>query len=126
MNLDHCGLFNRSAEEAERFYTGLLGLTKEKDSVLPRELASRFFSLDSEVRMLVFSGGTVKIEVFVYAECAHPNPSFTHIGIDIDDIDALLKTAAEHDVTHLSAQTGEKTIHFLTDFSGNLIEIRQA
>jgi predicted enzyme related to lactoylglutathione lyase len=126
MRLSHCGIFNRSSEEAERFYSAFLGISKEKEFTLSPELARSFFSVETEVPVLVFSGRGIKIEVFICPECRLPEPSFSHIGIDVDDLDAILAKAAAEGVQHIAARKGEKTIHFLKDFSGNLIEIRQS
>jgi catechol 2,3-dioxygenase-like lactoylglutathione lyase family enzyme len=125
MLLNHIGIISHSAELADRFYIDFLGLHKAKESVLPLELSEQIFSVSKEIEMIVYERNRIKIEVFVCPECTRPSPDFSHIGLYVDDLKAVIDKAKEFDVKHIAGQKDNKTVHFLKDFSGNLIEVKQ-
>ncbi len=126
MDLNHVGIVNLNDEHAELFYGGVLGLRKTRDFHLPIELSEQLFDQSREIKILVFEHEGIKLEVFICPECKQrPQPDFTHVGLYIDNLDDLLKKAAHAGVEHITGRTTGKTVHFLKDFSGNLIEIKQ-
>ena len=49
MIFDHVGIMNEDEEGAVRFYRGVLGLEKIRESLVSHELARQLFSLDREI-----------------------------------------------------------------------------
>lgn len=125
MILNHVGIVNESAEMAERFYKGFLKFEKTREVVLSPELSGQLFDLPREIIVLVFERDGVKLEVFICPECKLPYPDLSHIGLYLDDLSATVEEAQKAGVQHIIGKTGEKTVHFIRDFHGNLIEIKQ-
>ena len=125
MELNHVGIFNTSAEHAERFYGGFLGLEKIKEGLLPADLAAQLFNINHDVEMMVYGRDGLNVEIFICPECSHQSPDISHIGLYLDNLNAVIEDAGKNNVEHLIGQTKDKTVHFLKDFSGNLIEIKQ-
>ncbi|MDR4504603.1 MAG: VOC family protein [Candidatus Scalindua sp.] len=125
MQLNHIGIINRSEEEALRFYQDFLGLEKIKETLLSPELSEQLFSLYQEIKVLVFEKSGMKIEVFI-ADFQLGHPNFTHFGIMVEDLPVITEKAKRSDVDVIIGKQKEKTVYFLKDFSGNLIEIKQS
>ena len=125
MHIDHVGVINKSEEEAIRFYEDLLGFSKTKESLLPPVLCEQLFAVPSEIKLLVFEGNGIKFEVFICPDCEQPFPEFRHIGFLLENLPEFIKKAEQAGVKHISAQKDDKTVDFIKDFSGNLIEIKQ-
>jgi catechol 2,3-dioxygenase-like lactoylglutathione lyase family enzyme len=124
MVLDHVGIINEDEEGAVSFYQGILGLEKIKESFVLPELARQLFSLDREIRMLVFGQDYLKVEIFIIPGFSLPSPSVPHFCLQVPDLGALLEKAKSEGVKVISAERGGKTVHFVEDFSGNRIELK--
>ena len=124
MELNHLGVTNKNAEQAIRFYQDFLGLEKTREILLPPELSEQLFSLAQEIKVLVFEKTGIKIEVFI-SDFQHANPNFTHFGIMLDNFSEVTEKAQRSHVDLIIGKHKDKTVYFLKDFSGNLIEIKQ-
>lgn len=124
MVLDHIGIVNKSEEEALRFYHDILGLDKIKDSASTAELSEQLFSLPRDIKMVVFGKGSVKVEVFILPGFIHPSPNIPHLGLQVENLGQLLERAKQAGARVITGKRGDKTVYFLQDFSGNLIEIK--
>jgi len=123
MLLNHVGIANESEEKAVRFYHGLLGFEKTREFVVSTKLSEQLFSVSREIKVLVFERAGIKLEVFICPECKPPSPDYSHIGFLLDNFHAIKEKAQEMGV-FIVGRTDEKTVYFLKDFSGNLIEIK--
>ena len=65
MVFDHVGIMNEDEAGAVKFYRGLLGLEKIKESSVSPELARQLFGFDRQIRMLVFADEGLKVEIFM-------------------------------------------------------------
>ena len=124
MELNHIGVTNKSEKHAIEFYQDFLGLEKTREILLPPELSEQLFSLSQEIKVLVFEKPGIKIEVFI-SDFQHANPNFTHFGIMLDNLAEVTEKAKRSHVDLIIGKHKEKTVYFLKDFSGNLIEIKQ-
>ncbi|HHT9147160.1 MAG: VOC family protein [Candidatus Brocadiaceae bacterium] len=124
MELNHLGVTNKSAEQAIQFYQDFLGLEKTREILLPLELSEQLFSLSQEIKVLVFEKPGIKIEVFISA-FQHANPNLTHFGLMLDNFSEVTEKAQRSHVDLIIGKHKDKTVYFLKDFSGNLIEIKQ-
>ena len=124
MELNHLGVTNKSEKQALQFYQDFLGLEKTREILLPPELSEQLFSLSQEIKVLVFEKPGIKIEVFI-SDFQHANPNFTHFGIMLDNLAEVTEKAKRSHVDLIIGKHKEKTVYFLKDYSGNLIEIKQ-
>jgi catechol 2,3-dioxygenase-like lactoylglutathione lyase family enzyme len=125
MKFDHVGIVNRDGNETVRFYHDLLGLDAIKESVVLSELSKKLFSIDQEITMLVYGRGNLKVEVFILPGFTAPSPAVPHFGLQVPDLPALLERVKGAGVKVISAERGGRTVHFIEDFSGNRIEVKQ-
>jgi extradiol dioxygenase family protein len=125
MLLNHVGIVNNSEEQADRFYGEFLGFDKTRTFLVSADLSGQLFSAAREIRVLVFEKDGIKLEIFICKECEAPAPDYRHIGLFLENLSETIENAQKAGVKHIIGTTGEKTVHFLKDFSGNLIEIKQ-
>jgi len=125
MLLHHTGIVNQTEREAERFYGEFLGLRRTRQYTVPPELSEQLFSIRQEIRVMVFEGEGVRIEVFIHPGLHPPSTEIRHIALHLDDVEAFFKRAEDFSVEHIIGRTKDKTVHFIRDYSGNLIEIKQ-
>ncbi len=124
MVLDHVGIMNEDEDGAVRFYMGILGLEKIKESSVTPERAMKLFGLDRERRMLVFGKEALKVEIFIVPGFSPLSPPVSHFCLQVPDLGAFLAEAAGKGVKVISAERGGRTVYFIEDFSGNRIELK--
>jgi extradiol dioxygenase family protein len=125
MLLNHFGIVNKTADQADRFYRDFLGFDKTRTFLVDAGLSEQLFSVTSEITVLVFEKSDIKLEIFICDTCAQPVPDYRHVGLLLDDLSATIEDAQKAGVEHIIGKAGEKTVHFFKDFSGNLIEVKQ-
>jgi len=125
MVFDHIGIVNKSEEEALRFYQDILGLEKIKDSVSTADLSEQLFSVSRDIKMVVFGKGSVRVEVFILPGFILPSPSVPHFGLQVENLEEILKRAKQAEAKIITGKRSDKTVYFIQDFSGNLIEVKQ-
>lgn len=125
MTLNHAGIINKDEEQALRFYRDFLGLEHTRGFTLPSELSEQLFDVSLDIRILVFEKDGTKLEVFISPEYRPAHPDFGHVGLFVEDLSAIIEKAPLAGVELIQGRTKEKTVYFIRDFSGNLIEIKQ-
>ncbi len=125
MLLNHIGITNRSVEDAIGFYRNFLGFEILKESVVPAELSEQLFHASRDVHLIVFERDGIKIEVFISPEYSPPFSDYNHVGLYLDNFEEIAGKAPRSGVDLIVGKTAEKTVYFLKDFSGNLVEIKQ-
>ncbi len=124
MQLNHVGIINKSEEQALKFYNEFLGLKKTREILLAPELSEQLFCHSKVIKVLVFENEGLKIEVFI-SDFQAEDPNFTHFGIMVDNISEISENARRSNVNLIIGTHKDKTVYFLKDFSGNLIEVKQ-
>ncbi|MCP4254639.1 MAG: VOC family protein [Candidatus Scalindua sp.] len=124
MQLNHVGIINKSEVQALKFYVDFLGLEKTREMLLPLELSEQLFSVAKEIKVLVVENKELKIEVFI-SDFQPENPNFTHFAVMVDSLSDLTERAKQFDAEVIIGKHKDKTVYFLKDFSGNLIEVKQ-
>ena len=121
--LQHIALEVADPEKGARFFTEILGLTKQKSSTLPAALNRALFGFSEDTAMETWSDGALTVEVFITGTPV--SPSYSHVCLGVPDIAAFLEKCAAHGVPIITAPKGDKEIVFIKDFSGNLYEITE-
>jgi len=125
MTLHHIGIVSDTKEKAERFYGDFLSLKRVREYMVSPDLAEQIFSIRQEIEAIVYEADNLRIEVFIYPESRSISGEIRHFALHIDDIGRFLKRAEEFAVEQIVGRSGDKTVYFIKDFSGNLIEIKQ-
>jgi catechol 2,3-dioxygenase-like lactoylglutathione lyase family enzyme len=125
MLLNHVGVFNKSREDGFRFYRDFLGFDLTREVAVSKELSEQLFAVSQDIQMMVFERDGIKIEVFIHPECKQPFPDIRHIGLSLENFSEIIEKAQKAGIDLIVGKTKDKTVYFIKDFSGNLIEIKQ-
>lgn len=124
MQLNHVGIVNGNEDQAVRFYGGILGFEKTREFTVSPDLSEQLFSVDRPIKVLVFERDGIKLELFIAEGYRPPSPDYAHIGLVLKDFPAFLDKCRREGAEMITGTSGEKTVHFMKDFAGNLIEIK--
>jgi catechol 2,3-dioxygenase-like lactoylglutathione lyase family enzyme len=125
MLLNHVGVINTRTEDALRFYRDFLGFDLTREVTVSPELSEQLFAIAQDIPMMVFEKDGIKIEVFIYPECKQPFPDIRHIGLSLENFSEIAEEATKVGIDLVIGKAKDKTVYFIKDFSGNLIEIKQ-
>lgn len=121
--LKHIGLQYKSKEEAETFFTEILGIPEKKEFTIPAELGKSIFGFEKEVKVKVFSNEKVTFEIFIGNEAR--KFSYEHICLEIVDKERFISRCKSHGIEPIFIKKGDKELLFIRDFSGYLYEIKE-
>jgi len=124
MKLNHVALVARSQENADRFYEGILKLTRIKVSMLTRDLAMKIFGLEVECPLILYGNEAFAIEVFVTDRIPPNSSPVAHICLQVEDREAFIAACRSAGLTVNLIPRGEWELCFIQDFDGNLFEIK--
>jgi extradiol dioxygenase family protein len=125
MLLNHIGIVNASEEQAGKFYGEFLELKKSREYVVPSELSEQLFKIKSDIQAVVYERDDVRLEIFIYPDSVPVTSEIRHVALFVDDLTSFLERAVQFKVEHIIGKTSEKTVHFIKDYSGNMIEVKQ-
>jgi len=125
MLLNHVGVINTKREDAVRFYKDFLGFDLTREVSVSRDLSQQLFAVAMDIPMMVFEKDAVKIEVFIYPESKQPSPDIKHFGLLLENFSEVIEQAPGAGIELITGKTKDKTVYFIKDLSGNLIEVKQ-
>jgi len=125
MLLNHVGVINTKREDAVRFYKDFLGFDLTREVSVSRDLSQQLFAVAMDIPMMVFEKDAVKIEVFIYPESKQPSPDIKHFGLLLENFSEVIEKAPGVGIELITGKTKDKTVYFIKDLSGNLIEVKQ-
>ena len=122
--LKHAGLVCATEENADRFYQELLGLIKNSPSILPRSLSKAIFGIDSDLTMINYMKEGLHFEIFIQDQKKKNSGTIEHLCIEVENRQEFIDRCRSMGVTLNQIQKGEKKLVFITDFDGNLFEVK--
>jgi len=125
MLLNHTGIVNASKEQTEKFYGDFLELEKSREYVVPAGLSEQLFKIKNDIQAVVYEKDNIRFEIFIYPDSVPASNEIRHTALFVDDLAAFLDRAVQFQVEHIIGKTSEKTVHFIKDYSGNMIEVKQ-
>ncbi len=121
MKLIHAGLSVSSEENAERFFSQLLGLDPVREYTVPSEIMNDLFGIEEEVPVRLYEIGDQKFEVFIGLT---PVPSVSHLCLQLEDRDGFMEKAIESGFrVYEREREGKANLVFMYDRDGNPWEI---
>lgn len=126
MRIEHVGVVNRTEAEAERFYAGVLELPRVKVGTVSAPLAFQIFGISEELPMVVFARAETKVEVFIVPGWLPASQNIAHACLAVQDLTGLLARAEAAGARVIRAEHLGKVVHFLSDYAGNLVEVKAA
>jgi len=124
MILKHVALVCGSEDNSNKFYGQLLGLTKIDSKILPRELSRQIFKMDSELKIINYADDDIHFEIFIASRKSLNHKRIEHVCIEIGEMELFLEKCQSMGVNVLKIPKGDKLLVFITDYDGNLFEIK--
>jgi catechol 2,3-dioxygenase-like lactoylglutathione lyase family enzyme len=124
MRLHHAALVASSEANADKFYGGILKLTKIKTSSLKSDLAVKIFGVHAECPMILYGNENFAIEVFVTDRVPSQKEPFTHLCLEVEDREEFVTTCQSAGLEIKLIPKGDAQVCFARDFDGNLFEIK--
>ena len=119
--IQHVALECASQQQADTFFVKVLGISKVKSTMLPKELCSSIFQIERSVQMETYDNGKARFEVFLTTE--QRKSSFVHIGIAVGDKTDFVTRCQRQGLKPFFIQKEGKQLLFVRDFSMNLFEV---
>jgi len=124
MLLKHVALECSSEEAADKFYETLLGLRKMPSKIIPSALSKKIFNLDIEYKVTIYMDDNIQFEIFVSNQKRHEHRKVEHVCLEVDELESFLKKCKALEVKILQIPRGESYLTFISDYDGNLFEIK--
>ena len=125
MQLKHAGLLCSTEEKADKFYQDILGLTKNTQKTLSRDLSQAIFGVDTDLKMINYMKNGLHFEIFIYPQEHVLSATIAHICLEVDDRKVFLHRCETMGIKINIIPKNEKTLVFVYDFDGNLFEIKE-
>ena len=124
MLLKHVALVCSSEEKSDKFYESLLGLKKVHSKMIPSTLSKQIFNLDSELKIIDYAVDEIHFEVFISHQKVADDKKIEHICLEVDNLEAFLNKCNDMGVKILQIPKKEGFLTFISDYDGNLFEIK--
>ena len=125
MKLHHVAVVCRSQENADRFYSKILGLPKIKASLLSEDLAEAIFHVAQRCTVITYGNENMVIEVFVPETPAENRAPFVHLCLEVEDKEQFARKCRDLALTVNRIQKGDSLLVFVSDYDGNLFEVKE-
>ena len=125
MQLKHVALVCSSEKNSDTFYRDLLGLEKKGSKVLPDTLSRKIFDLNSEYTIINYADNTLHFEIFIDNPEDTPINGLAHVCLEVDDLPAFLEQCRSLGTPARQIPKENGVITFISDFDGNLFEIKE-
>ncbi|MDY6903174.1 MAG: VOC family protein [Thermodesulfobacteriota bacterium] len=123
MKLHHVAVVATSEEKSDRFYSGLLGLEKQRKREIPASLMNAIFQINRDTVMINYGNDALLVEVFIAAPSEARTVS--HLCLEAPDRETLLETCEQMNIAVLRVPKDDGGyIAFIDDFDGNRFEIK--
>lgn len=151
IRFNHIGIFTGHHKRLLDFYLPVLGLKKEYQAILPKEVMYPIFGISYECHMVKLIGGGIALEIFWLAPLeAKGKPGkrkvpltglddyklksagrwmsgYNHFGLEVKDRDRFIKRLkTRFRVRIIKVDRGGRFVYFIRDPDGNLIEVKEA
>ena len=126
MKIEHIAIAANSIEESDKFFIHLLGLKKEKNFTVNKDLMEKFFGIAKSQEIVRYSNKAVNIEVFITKDNSKAKDIFTHCCLIFEERDKLVFKANSlgFKVIKVPRENSNNYYLFIKDSFGNLFEIK--
>ena len=125
MRLKHMALVCSSEEKSDKFYESLLGLIKVRSKMIPSTLSKQIFNLDSELKIIDYAVDEIHFEVFINNQKVADDKKIEHVCLEVDNLESFLNKCNDMAVKILQIPKEEGFLTFISDYDGNLFEIKE-
>ena len=127
----HFGILARNPEKLKEFYIEKLGFEEGETRLLPADLVDQIFSIPSACYLIKLKRGSLVLELFSLTEMEteekkSATSGYNHWGLGVENKERFVEDLKQLDVSVMEIQHSGRTIYFVKDPEGNLIEIYES
>ena len=124
----HIGLFGQDPESLVSFYVEKLGFEHEGSKIISADWMDKIFGIPDACRLIKLVLGSAVVEIFVPQSggsvCRTASSrGYNHWGLGVGNKETYVSRLEKKGVPLLKLEGTGKTIYFVKDPEGNLIEI---
>ena len=124
MLLKHVALECNLETTSDKFYQNLLGLDKVRSRILPSAIAKKIFGIDVEYKIIDYANDNIHLEVFIANKKNLQRRTVEHVCLEVDNLEEFLGRCKGMYIDILTIPKGDAFLTFVTDYDGNLFEIK--
>jgi catechol 2,3-dioxygenase-like lactoylglutathione lyase family enzyme len=124
MILRHVALTCSAEDKADKFYESLLGLQKSEPKTIPPALSKALFDINSELKIINYLNEYLHFEVFLTRRNKSSVKRIEHVCLEVDNLAAFLEKCRTLQVKMIQVPREDKLLTFISDYDGNLFEIK--
>ncbi len=124
MYIKHVGLVSGSEKNADKFFGELLGLRKAEPKTLPAALSQALFDINSDLIVINYLNDYSHFEIFISGAHKSSQRPIRHVCLEVDDLPSFLQKCRRLDVQIFQIPKGDSQLTFISDYDGNLFEIK--
>jgi catechol 2,3-dioxygenase-like lactoylglutathione lyase family enzyme len=125
MEILHVGLVASSEENADRFFKDVLGLEKSEPKILDEKLTRAIFGFNQELLMIRYQTESGFYEIFVQPGYQAPQNQVAHSCLKVDNLTGFVEKCRHAGVKVNEVPKGSSVVTFISDFDGNLFEMKE-
>jgi catechol 2,3-dioxygenase-like lactoylglutathione lyase family enzyme len=127
MKIEHIAVASTTKEEADRFFSGLLGLKKVRSFSVSADLMEKFFGQNKQQKVITYQNSTTSIEVFITEDNSYKKDLYTHTCLLVEDRDKLVEKALSMNfpIIKVPRKNGNGYYLFVKDSFQNLYEVKE-
>jgi len=125
MNVKDVGLVSGSERNADKFFEELLGLKKAEPKTLPAALSQALFDVNSDLIVINYLNDYAHFEIFISGAYKSSRRPIQHVCLEVDDLPSFLQKCRRLDVQILQIRKEDSQLTFISDYDGNLFEIKK-
>lgn len=124
----HIGLFSQDPESLVTFYTEKLGFEHKGSKIISADWMDKIFGFPVASRLIKLGFGSAVIEIFApqsgeLVRRTAGSSGYNHWGLGVEDKESYVILLEKMGVPLLKLEGSGKSIYFIKDPEGNLIEI---
>jgi len=126
LKAEHIAVASNSEADSDRFFIGLLSLTKTSSFNVSADLMEQFFNIKKEQKLIRYQNNEISFEIFITDDLSKSKDVFTHICLVVEDRDELINNSLSMGYTTIKVprKDGSGYYLFIKDSYGNLYEIK--
>ena len=127
MKIEHVAIGYNSEEEADKFFSDLLGLKKIRSKSVSEDLMQSFFGVKKKSKFVIYGDKDSSFEVFITNDDSKAHDIYSHFCLLIENRDEFVAKASSmgFDVIKVPRKEGEGYYLFVKDIFDNLYEIKE-
>ena len=128
-SIQHVAIFTNNFKRSFNFYTKKLGLKKEKEKVIPKNIMTKIFGVPHNCKLTLVTNNDARVEIFscssdIFKRRLNTSLGYSHWSLIVKDNERFCRNLARRKVPVIKIKRESRFTYFIKDPDGNRIEIQ--